>query len=59
MIGELELREQAERSMVQRAKDEAVAVERFKHQQFEQQAYVELQAERTNNIRQFEYADKA
>ena len=59
MIGEHELREQAERSMIQRAKDEAVAVERLKHQQFEQQAYVELQAERQSNIRQMELAEKA
>ena len=59
MTGEHELREQAERSMVQRAKDEAVAVERLTHQQFEQQAYVKLQAERQNNVRQTELAEKA
>ena len=58
MIGEHELREQAERSMIQRAKDEAVAVERLKHQQFEQQAFVERQTDRTFYIRQMEHNEQ-
>ena len=57
IMGESFLREHAEKSMIQRARDEAVAVERFKHQQYEQQLYVEQQAERAQAIRQVEYAE--
>jgi hypothetical protein len=58
LIGEHELREQAERSMIQRAKDEAVVVERLKHQHFEQQVFVENQTERAFMIQQMEYNEQ-